>query len=81
MTDVEFEDLVRYVSNNVHHDLDRWAMRIMDEERCPLPSEVADSIDSLAEEWCEENGIDPDEYYSEYGAEEVFWNDKYAFDA
>ena len=80
MTDLEFEDLVRYVSDNVDHDLDRYAMRMID-NRAPLPYELADQINHYADEWCLDNGIDPDEYYSDYDAEDVFMHDAYAFDA
>ena len=81
MTREEFAELVSYVSRNIEHDLDRWALRIMNEDRCPLPSDVADSINDYAEEWCNENDIDPDEYWSDYDAEDVFFHDNYAFDA
>lgn len=80
MTPGEFEDLVRYVSDNVDHDLDRYAMRMI-ENRSPLPYELATLIDDLAEEWCNGVGIDPDEYYGEFGAEDVFMHDAYAFDS
>lgn len=76
----EFEDLVRYVSDNVDHDLDRYAMRMID-NREPLPYELANQINDYADEWCRDNGIDPDEYYSDYDAEDVFMHDAYAFDA
>lgn len=76
----EFEDLVRYVSGNVDHDLDRYAMRMI-ENRNPLPYELSNPINDYAAEWCEENGIDPDEYYSDYDAEDVFMHDAYDFGA
>lgn len=74
----QFEDMVRYVSDNVDHDLDRYAMRMI-ENRNPLPYELADSINDYAAEWCEENGIDPDEYYGDYDAEDIFMHDVYTF--
>ena len=80
LTVEEFEDLVRYVSDNVDHDLDRYAMRAI-ENRQPVPYELADPINEYAEEWCNENGIDPDEYYGDYDAEDVFMHDAYAFDS
>ena len=80
MTPGEFEDLVRYVSDNVDHDLDRYAMRMI-ENRRPLPYELAVQIDDRAEEWCNGVGIDPDEYYGEFEAEDVFMHNAYAFDS
>lgn len=80
MTQEEFEDLVSYVSDNIDHDLDRYAMRMIGEHN-PLPYELADLINEYAEEWCNDNGIDPDEYYGEFGAEDVFMHDAYAFDS
>ena len=78
MSDIEFEQLVQYVSNNVSHDLDRRAWRLIG-EREPLPYELEDEINSYAEEWCEENGIDVDEYYNNYDAEDIFMHDNYNF--
>ena len=79
LSEQEFAELVSYVSENVEHDLDRWAHRIIG-QREPLPDEVADPINEYAAEWCEENGIDPDEYYESYDAEDVFFHDNYEFD-
>lgn len=76
----EFEDLVHYVSDNVDHDLDRYAMRAID-NRGPLPYELANPINDYAAEWCEDHDIDPDEYYGDYDAEDVFMHDAYEFDS
>lgn len=76
----EFEDLVRYVSDNVDHDLDRYAMRMI-EGRNPLPYELVNQINDYAEEWCNNNNIDPDEFYGDYDAEDIFMHDAYDFDA
>ena len=85
MTDVEFEELViLYVSDNINHDLDRYSHRLIGEMRCSLADTgtgLADTIDELAEEWCNDNGIDPNEYYNEYTADDIFDHDKYDFDA
>ena len=80
MTGTEFQDLVEYVSDNVNHVYDREAYELIG-DRQPMPYELSDQIDEYAEEWCNENGIDPDEYYSEYSAEDVFFDDNYDFDA
>ena len=84
MDDLQFEELVQYVSDHIEHDLDRYASRQMDEMREPLYSacsELSDAIDSLAEEWCEDNGFDANDYYDYYNSEDVFMHTKYAFDA
>lgn len=84
MTDIEFDELVKYVSDNVEHDLDRHAHRMIGEMRCGLRDaepELADSIDELAEEWCNDNGIDPYDYYAYYDVDDVFDHDKYDFDS
>lgn len=80
LSEGEFEELVRYVSDNIEHDLDRYAMRVIG-NREPLPSELADPINDYAAEWCEEHDIDPSEYYSWHDAEDVFMHDAYAFDS
>lgn len=83
MTEQEFSELVTYVSENMEHDQDRYAHRLMGEYRCGLSqtgTRLDEDINDLAEEWCEENGIDPDEYYSDYEAEDVFYHDNYEFD-
>lgn len=80
MTDYEFQELVAYVSRNIDHDLDRHAYKLMG-QHYPLLPELSANIDELAEEWCNDHGIDPDEYYSQYDAEDVFLDDYYDFDA
>lgn len=80
LTQEEFEELVRYVSDNVDHSIDRYAMRAI-ERREPIPYELADPINDYASEWCEQNGIDEDEYYNDYDAEDVFMHDEYDYDS
>lgn len=80
LSENEFEELVQYVSDNIEHDLDRYAMRMIG-DRQPIPSELSSTIDDLAEEWCNDNDIDPDEYFGDYSAEDVFMHDAYNFDA
>ena len=80
LSEDEFEELVQYVSDNIEHDLDKYAMRMIGNHQ-PIPSELSSTIDDLAEEWCNDNGIDPDEYYGEYSAEDVFMHDAYDFGA
>ena len=79
LTDTRFNDLVTYVSENVSHDFDRRGWRMI-ENREPIPYELEDEINYYAEEWCEDNGIDEDEYYSNYGAESVFMHDNYEYE-
>lgn len=78
LSEEQFAELVSYVSDHVDHDLDRWAYKMVWENREPLPYQVADPINEYAVEWCEENDIDPDEYYDDYDAEDVFTHDNYA---
>lgn len=84
LSEQEFEDLVRYVSDNVEHDLDRATYRIMDDYRCGVRDTgtgLAEAIDQYAEEWCEEHDIDTFEYYGYYDTDDVFFHDAYEFDA
>lgn len=83
MTKEEFAALVSYVSANMEHDQDRYAHRIMGEYRCGLAQTgtgLDEEINDLAEEWCNDNGIDPEEYYGYYEADDVFYHDNYEFD-
>ena len=83
MTEQEFAELVRYVSENMEHDQDRYAHRQMGNFRCGLDQTgtgLDETINDLAEEWCNDNGIDVDEYWEEYGPDEVFFHDAYEFD-
>lgn len=80
MTAEEFGELVSYVSRNIEHDLDNYAMRLI-EERSGLPYQLEEAINDRAEEWCEDNDIDEDEYYDEHDAEEVFFHENYEFDS
>jgi hypothetical protein len=76
----DFDLLVKYVSDNIDHSLDRYAYKRIG-MREPLPYEVADRIDELAVEWCENNGYTEDDYYDNYDAEDVFMSEQYDFDA
>lgn len=80
LSDDEFEELVRYVSDHVDHEWDRIGMKYI-EERSPIPYQLEGQINDYAEEWCNDNDIDPDEYWDEYSAEDVFMHDAYAFDS
>ena len=83
MTSEEFTQLVKYVSSNIEHDQDRYAHRIMGEYRCGLSETGTDldqTINDLAEEWCEDHNIDVNEYWDDYDADDVFYHDAYEFD-
>lgn len=74
----DFDLLVKYVSDNISHDYDRWGMRNYG-NREPLPYQLEDAINDLAVEWCEENGYTEDDYYDNYTAEDVFMSDQYDY--
>lgn len=73
-----FDLLVKYVSDNIDHSMDRYAYNQIG-KRYPLPSQVEDAIDELAVEWFEENGYTEEDYYDNYTAEDVFLSDQYDF--
>ena len=80
LSEGEFEELVRYVSDHVDHEWDRIGMKYI-EERSPIPYQLEGQINDYAEEWCNDNDIDPDEYWDEYNAEDVFLHPKYDYDS
>lgn len=80
LSEGEFEELVQYVSDHVDHEWDRIGMKYI-EERSPIPYQLEGQINDYAEEWCNDNDIDPDEYWDEYSAEDVFLHPKYDYDS
>lgn len=84
MSDLEFEELVQYVSDNINHDLDRYAYNRMYKNREPLYSacpELAERISDLVSDWCMDNDIDEDDVWGEISTDDIFEHDKYNFDA
>lgn len=51
-----------YCQSHIPHYEERvqWALEIMGEFRCPMPSSLSDAIIDQMGEWCEDNDIDPD---------------------
>ena len=80
----EFDELVQYVSDNIDHDLDRYAHRRMGQMREPLYSacpELHERIRDLVSDWCNDNDIDEDSVWENYDTDDIFEHDNYDFDA
>ena len=51
-----------YCQGHISHYEERvqWALDLIDEFRCPMPSNLQDAICEQMKEWCLDNDIDPD---------------------
>ena len=51
-----------YCQEHIPHYEERvqWALDLMDEFRCPMPSSLSDSIIDQIDEWCEDHDVNPD---------------------
>ncbi len=79
--DLELIDkVVIYVSENINHDLDRYAYNRMGDMREPLYSacpELDERIAELVEEFLEDNDLDLSA--DDFDTEEIFMHDLYEY--
>ena len=54
-----------YCQGHIPHYEERvqWALDLMDEFRCQMPSNLYEAICEQMDEWCLDNDIDPDTLY------------------
>lgn len=76
----EFAQLVSYVSDNVSHDLDRYALKQIDHMREPLYiacPELDDEIRDRVSDWCQDNNVDEDDVWANFDTDDIFFHDNY----
>ena len=81
MASYDINSVVRYVSNNINHDLDRYAYNKMSEMREPIYAacpELDERISDLVEEYLEDNDIDLSA--DDFDTEEIFMHDLYEYE-
>ena len=76
VTDVLEPELLEYIRTNIDPDEAMEAMDKIDRYRIPLSranSDVQESIQELVNDWCDTNGVDPDDIWSVVDEEDILW--------